>query len=139
MGHHSLFQSCLCGVHKVEVIHLPTGCKQERTFKFKKCYGKTNSLHAKEAENKSVGWVDNIRLKLGPNPVSDVLFVNVGFPKNYQPHSLLITDIFGREIASFPVHTNNTTVDLSGLHTGVYLAILMKDKRHLVIRKISKL
>ena len=54
-----------------------------------------------------------------PNPAQDI--VNISFSEDVTCQSVEIYSIDGRLVETFPETSHQTTIDISGLHTGVYI------------------
>jgi len=71
-------------------------------------------------------------LNLYPNPVSDIL--NINLPDNQIPFSIKILDLYGQVLKSYAFNENKTTIKLSveDLNAGVYLCVLYFDNKFIV-------
>ena len=75
----------------------------------------------------------NPAISLFPNPVSAQLNINA-FESNIK--HVVMYDIMGKEIRRYFVNDNKTTLDVSALHSGLYV-LKIKTKEGLLIQKVQ--
>ena len=77
-------------------------------------------------------FVEN-EIKVIPNPVSDIL--NIKLNQNEIIKAIILTDVSGREVLR--IHDNISSINVSQLKTGLYIANITTDKG-LFVKKIVK-
>lgn len=75
----------------------------------------------------------NPSISIFPNPASDQLNINA-FESNIQ--DVVMYDIMGKEIRRYSVNNNLTTLDVYGLHSGLYI-LRIKTEEGLLTRKVQ--
>lgn len=76
---------------------------------------------------------NSVEMTIYPNPVSDLM--NVVFENGIKPTKIVVYDIYGNQIKSF---AQKSTVDLSGLSSGIYLVKVSNETGNNLVRKIVK-
>lgn len=85
--------------------------------------------------NTSVDEAFIYSIKLFPNPVSDMLYINTTENKIIQ--SVRITDISGKQISNQILNTPNANLDISAFAAGMYLAHIEIDG-HVLVKQFIK-
>jgi hypothetical protein len=83
----------------------------------------TNTVTTSIVDVLSVDDFDKIEIKMHPNPVADVLHLEV--PNTVQIKSIQLFDISGKRIKSFE---NHKTLDVNGINQGMYILRIETDK-----------
>lgn len=120
-------QSAVAGNYKIVVNHkgsLQAGKKQDYTLIISGAGGQMPPTDGKA----SVEDIAFSTLKIYPNPVSSILNIN-GNLQELDGAEAKIYDINGKNIKDFTLNfsTNNVTVDVSSLQSGVYILSLSKN------------
>lgn len=102
----------------------------------------TNQFTSYPCNYSTVGFkeensLDQLGLKLYPNPFNYVLHINVSANFALEAHTFKINDILGREILTERLEQNNQ-LDLSELNAGVYLLNVYRDNQLLTTKKMMK-
>ena len=90
------------------------------------------TLYAKWTENDvGINKVETLSLSIYPNPASNFVTIS-GFIEG--ENIIRITDLSGRRIIQTEIHNSETTIDISGLSSGVYIVITGKRNMKMIVR-----
>ncbi len=89
---------------------------------------------------KSIGHIENdykenIDLRIFPNPTSDVLTVTFS---GEGVSELVVSNMFGQILMSFPVRSNQVQIDMNTFANGVYILTLLDAQGNKWVEKIVK-
>jgi uncharacterized repeat protein (TIGR01451 family) len=83
----------------------------------------TNTAYTTVVDKLSTEAFDLSRIKMYPNPVADMLYLEV--PNTLKVNSIQLFDISGKRIKSFE---NHKTLDVNGINQGMYILRIETDK-----------
>lgn len=75
-------------------------------------------LKTANAPTLGVSKVETIQFKVYPNPTSDNWIIN----SNSKIESIILIDLLGKEVVRLSPNSNNTTVNTTGIKSGIYFA-----------------
>lgn len=81
-----------------------------------------NIFHVKKTDLNSL-------ITFAPNPVKDVMHVHI---KDASVSQIILTDFMGKPLIKTSVQSTDQNINLSGLHTGIYVLQLL-DKNNIII------
>ena len=79
---------------------------------------------------------DEIQIKLYPNPASN--FVSLEVPNTVEIEKLIIYDITGKLITTINLSSSQSRIDISNLHSGQYMAIILDKSGKQAIKRLYK-
>jgi hypothetical protein len=77
-----------------------------------------------------------IKTKIYPNPAKDQITLELSNPRQLRVQAVVISDLSGRTVATFPWQGDTQTIDTGQLASGVYLLQMRNKETILGVEKL---